>query len=186
MTKQKKNGNGQDTVKENRKKYMITAVAVLIAVSVIFLAVVLTGRPSSGEQAPSKELLAEQIAADAAIPGSVETTFLKLDEQGNAVFSGRIVQDGKTLFSCNEMILTADTLKIKDAEITDPAENVLFYLHKLCADGKNFFRGSVRKKSNSPMENCFPEIFFFCSHHARSGTGMGTAPLQSASRKNGS
>lgn len=141
MTKQKKNGNGQDTVKENRKKYIIAAVAALIAVSVIFLAVVLTGRPSSGEQAPSKELLAEQIAADAAIPGSVETTFLKLDEQGNAVFSGRIVQDGKTLFSCNEMILTADTLKIKDAEITDPAENVLFYLHKLCADGKKLFPG---------------------------------------------
>ena len=141
MTKQKKNGNGQDTVKENRKKYIIAAVAVLIAVSVIFLAVVLTGRPSSGEQAPSKELLAEQIAADAAIPGSVETTFLKLDEQGNAVFSGRIVQDGKTLFSCNEMILTADTLKIKDAEIADPAENVLFYLYGFCADGKKLFSG---------------------------------------------
>ena len=85
---------------------VLLLIAALIAVSVIFLAVVLTGRPSSGEQAPSKELLAEQIAADAAIPGSVETTFLKLDEQGNAVFSGRIVQDGKTLFSCNEMILT--------------------------------------------------------------------------------
>ena len=141
MTKQKKNGNGQETVKENRKKYIIAAVAALIAVSVIFLAVVLTGRPSSGEQTPSKEILAEQIAADAAIPGSVETVFLKLDEQGNAVFSGRILQGGETLFSCNEMILTADTLKIKDAEITDPAENVLFYLHGFCVDGKKLFPG---------------------------------------------
>ena len=79
MTKQKKNGNGQDTVKEKCKKYMITAVAALIVLAVIFLIAILKKDPSSGEQAPSKELLAEQIAADAAIPGSVETVFLKLD-----------------------------------------------------------------------------------------------------------
>lgn len=123
------------------KKYIIAGAAALLLATVILLISFLSCR-SSAEIPPDPRLeQARSFAEHATEPGVVEVNFLKLDGQGNAVFSGRVTDGTDVLFSCGEMILASDVLKINGAEIADSGKNVFAVLLRLHQEGKILFPG---------------------------------------------
>lgn len=142
MTKKKqKNECDPSIASGDYKRYVIAAAAVLIIASVIFLIAGMSDCGSAGDVGESVTEQAERYAKNAAVPGVVEVDFLKLDEQGNPVFSGKVMDGEKVLFTCGNMVLADRVLRITGAEIADSENNVLTVLRKLHLEGKKLFPG---------------------------------------------